>query len=86
LTETARAGQGVVELKYGLRNFRPAGRLVSRFVRDEHGATAVEYGMIVGLLSVVLIASLGIIGETTRDGIFGAVASALDAVTGGSGG
>ena len=36
--------------------------LVSRFVRDESGATAIEYGLIAALISVVIIAVLGSIG------------------------
>jgi pilus assembly protein Flp/PilA len=32
--------------------------LISRFVKDESGATAIEYGLIAGLLSVVIIGSL----------------------------
>ena len=30
--------------------------LVTRFVKDESGATAIEYGLIAGLISVVIIA------------------------------
>jgi pilus assembly protein Flp/PilA len=36
--------------------------LVSRFVRDESGATAIEYGLIAALISVVIIAALQLIG------------------------
>jgi pilus assembly protein Flp/PilA len=32
--------------------------LFARFVKDESGATAIEYGLIAALLSVVIIASL----------------------------
>ena len=35
---------------------------VSRFLRDESGATAIEYGLIAGLISVVIIAVLTNIG------------------------
>ena len=34
--------------------------LVSRFVKDESGATAIEYGLIAGLVSIVIIAGLAI--------------------------
>ena len=37
--------------------------LVSRFLRDESGATAIEYGLIAGLISVVIIAVLTNIGS-----------------------
>jgi len=36
--------------------------LVTRFVRDESGATAIEYGLIAALISVVIIAVLTSIG------------------------
>ena len=29
---------------------------ITRFIRDEEGATAIEYGIIAGLMAVVLIA------------------------------
>ena len=32
--------------------------LVTRFVKDESGATAIEYGLIAGLVSVVIITAL----------------------------
>lgn len=32
--------------------------LVTRFVKDESGATAIEYGLIAGLVSVVIIGIL----------------------------
>lgn len=31
--------------------------LVMRFLRDEEGATAIEYGIIAGLMAVVLVAA-----------------------------
>jgi pilus assembly protein Flp/PilA len=78
-------------LKTGPIDFRPASLLVRRFLRDQSGATAMEYGMIVAILSVIIIAGIGAIGETTRDDIFGAVVTALDTVlamagSGGGGG
>lgn len=36
----------------------------SRLVRDEQGATAVEYGLIVGLIAVVIIGAVAILGGT----------------------
>ena len=36
--------------------------LVSRFVKDESGATAIEYGLIAGLVSVVIITGLNLLG------------------------
>jgi pilus assembly protein Flp/PilA len=50
--------------------------LVTRFVRDESGATAIEYGLIAALISVVIIAVLGSIG-TNLNTKFNSVATGL---------
>jgi pilus assembly protein Flp/PilA len=50
--------------------------LVSRFVRDESGATAIEYGLIAALISVVIITVLTTIG-TSLQTKFQSVADAL---------
>ena len=50
--------------------------LLSRFAKDESGATAIEYGLIAGFVSIAIITALGVIGpELTR--IFGNVGDAL---------
>jgi pilus assembly protein Flp/PilA len=36
--------------------------LFSRFVRDESGATAIEYGLIAALIAVVIIGALQALG------------------------
>ena len=36
--------------------------LVSRFVKDESGATAIEYGLIVALIAVVIISAVTTLG------------------------
>ena len=36
--------------------------LISRFVRDESGATAIEYGLIAALIAVVVIGAVTAIG------------------------
>jgi pilus assembly protein Flp/PilA len=38
-------------------------KLISRFVRDESGATAIEYGLIAALIAVVIITVLTTIGS-----------------------
>ncbi|MBU2733687.1 Flp family type IVb pilin [Acidithiobacillus ferridurans] len=35
---------------------------VARFVREEEGVTAIEYGLIAGLIAVVIIASVQALG------------------------
>ena len=36
--------------------------LISRFIRDESGATAIEYGLIAALIAVVIIGGVGAVG------------------------
>ena len=50
--------------------------LISRFVRDESGATAIEYGLIAALISVVIITVLTSVGNNLS-AKFNAVATAL---------
>ena len=50
--------------------------LISRFMRDESGATAIEYGLIAALIAVVLITVLGNVG-TALNTKFTAVSTAL---------
>ena len=51
--------------------------LLSRFLKDENGATAIEYGLIAGLIVVVIIAAVASVG-TRASGQFSAVASPLN--------
>ena len=50
--------------------------LFSRFVRDESGATAIEYGLIAALIAVVIITAAGTVGTnlTTK---FNEIAEAI---------
>jgi pilus assembly protein Flp/PilA len=41
-------------------------KLMVRFAKDESGATAIEYGLIAALVSVVIIAGLNILGPELR--------------------
>jgi pilus assembly protein Flp/PilA len=36
--------------------------IISRFVRDESGATAIEYGLIAALIAVVIITAVTAVG------------------------
>lgn len=38
-------------------------KFVSRFVKDESGATAIEYGLIVALIAVVIISAVTTLGS-----------------------
>ena len=51
-------------------------RALRAFVEDETAATAIEYALIAGGISIVIIASVSSVG-TTLNGIFGNVSSAL---------
>ncbi len=48
----------------------------SRFIRDEEGATAVEYGLMVALIAVVIIAAVTFIG-TSLNSTFSEVGSSV---------
>lgn len=50
--------------------------LVTRFIKDESGATAIEYGLIAGLISVVIVGTLTLMGPKL-DGVFKKIENAL---------
>ncbi len=52
--------------------------LISRFLRDESGATAIEYGLIAAGIAVVIIAAVQLVG-TNLNGTFNSVATAMTA-------
>jgi pilus assembly protein Flp/PilA len=54
---------------------------VSRFAKNDSGATALEYGVMAGLITGVIIAAVTLIG-TNLNGVFGAINAALAAVPG----
>jgi len=50
--------------------------IVSRFVKDESGATAIEYGLIAAGISVVIIGAVQLVG-TNLKAVFTSVSTAL---------
>jgi pilus assembly protein Flp/PilA len=54
-----------------------------RFVKDDSGATAIEYGLIAALVSVAIIVALGTLGNNLRD-TFNTVAVNLSSASGGA--
>ena len=56
--------------------------LLARFVKDESGATAIEYGLIAALIAVACIAALGTVG-TQLDLTFDKVGTELTTASGG---
>jgi pilus assembly protein Flp/PilA len=51
-------------------------KIFARFVKDESGATAIEYGLIAGLIAVVIISAISTVG-TNLKAKFNAVANNL---------
>ena len=51
-------------------------QFMSRFLNDESGATAIEYGLIAALIAVVLVTSVGLVGSKL-DATFTKVSTAL---------
>ncbi len=51
-------------------------KIFSRFIADESGATAIEYGLIAAIVGVGIIASLG----TLKDGLVGSYNNTADAL------
>ena len=49
---------------------------VKRFVREEEGATMVEYGLMVALIAIVCIVAVALIG-TNVNTTFGTVATSI---------
>lgn len=57
-------------------------KIMKRFIRDEEGVTAIEYGLIAALIAVVIIAALTTIG-TNLDAVFDHIGSKLTVAAGG---
>lgn len=55
----------------GLKTFWAAYRA------DESGATAVEYGLIAGAMSIVIVVAVGTVGVSIRDFFFEKIADAI---------
>ncbi len=50
--------------------------LIQRFVRDQSGATAIEYGLIAALIAVVIIGAVQVVG-TNLSTTFTTVATSI---------
>jgi pilus assembly protein Flp/PilA len=51
-------------------------KFVTRFLKDESGATAIEYGLIAALIAVVIATAVGLVG-TKLNTVFTNVQNAL---------
>ncbi len=57
--------------------------MIRAFLQDESGATAIEYGLIAGLVAVAIIAALGALGgglDTLFSGVADEVSSAASSL------
>jgi pilus assembly protein Flp/PilA len=63
--------------------FAGGSHMLNRFLADESGATAIEYGLIAALISVVIISGLTILGQSINEK-FAQVGSTIQAAGGGS--
>jgi pilus assembly protein Flp/PilA len=54
-------------------------RLIRKLRKDENGATAIEYGLIAGLISVVIITAVTLVGSKL-EAVFMIIDSALGTV------
>ena len=50
--------------------------MIKSFLKDESGATAIEYGLMASLIALVIIAAVTLLGENVRD-IFNAISGGL---------
>jgi pilus assembly protein Flp/PilA len=50
--------------------------LFKKIKKDESGATAIEYGLIAALIAVVLISSLGLLGNNIKSS-FGKISNSV---------
>ena len=55
--------------------------MITKFMRDEEGATAIEYGLIAALIAVVIITALIAVGNSLST-TFTTVQSGVDRATG----
>ena len=55
-------------------------KFFNRFAKDESGATAIEYGLIIALMATLIVAAVGGLGGTLK-GAFTAVGNKLDAAS-----
>ena len=54
---------------------------VMKFLKDEEGASAVEYGLVVGLIAIALVTIMGLfVGSDGIGGAFNAIMTSLSGV------
>ena len=58
-------------------------KFVTRFLKDESGATAIEYGLIAALIAVAVVSVMGLL-KTRLDTAFTAIGDGVVSKAGGS--
>ena len=56
-------------------------KLISKFVRDESGATAIEYGLIAAAMAVAILAAMAVLAPALQ-GVFTKISGDLAAPAG----
>ena len=56
-------------------------RLIHRFLKSDSGATAIEYGLIVGMIFLVIVGAVSLFASRAT-GTFDKVSAAVSAATG----
>ncbi len=56
-------------------------RLIRRFLKNESGATAIEYGLIVGMIFLVIVGSVSLFASKAT-GLFDRISTAVSTATG----
>ena len=51
--------------------------LIARLLRENHGATAIEYALLAGGISVVIISAVNLLGQNVNTLFYSKVAAAL---------
>jgi pilus assembly protein Flp/PilA len=59
---------------------RLAKSAVGRFLADQRGATAIEYGLMVALIGMAIIATVFSTGQGIKDTLYGRITNALAAM------
>lgn len=62
MSSVVRIGQNLIVTAWHLARSNKM-NLVKKFLNDESGATAIEYGLIAALISVVIITAVGLLGD-----------------------
>jgi Flp pilus assembly pilin Flp len=60
-----------------LRHFIKMGRHFRRLTLDQSGATAIEYALMVALISLTIFGAINAVGQGIRDTLYGQIVTAL---------